>query len=98
MQEGSPEAYAELQAEIEHRQFVDELFNSEHFEITRNAPATPENYDCLKMMVQGAEDMCGKFTAYSLKYVRKLSNVCDTKTPEEIADIYVKIGHYCGAI
>ncbi len=95
LREGTQEAYAELQNELEHRQYVDELFAQEHFTGVANAPEIPQNFDCLRMMVKGVEDMCGEWSAYSLKYVRKLANVCDTKTSEEVADIYVKIGEYC---
>jgi len=57
-----------------------------------DAPETPKDFDCLRMMVRGVQDMCGEWSGYSMQYVRKLANVCDTKTSEEIADIYVKIG------
>ena len=96
MREGTQEAYNDLQNELDHRQYVDELFTQEHFMDVANAPEIPQNFDCLRMMVKGVEDMCGEWSAYSLKYVRKLANVCDTKTSEEVADIYVKIGQYCG--
>ena len=97
MREGTAQAYADLKNELEHRQFVDKLFNDEMFSHTRNSEAPVQNYDCLKMMVEGTEDMCGKFSAYSLKHANKLAGICDTKTAEEIADIYVKIGQYCSA-
>jgi len=47
-------------------------------------------------MVEGTEDMCGKFSSYSLKYVSKLVGVCNEKTADEISQIYVKIGAHCG--
>jgi len=47
-------------------------------------------------MVGGVEDLCGPFSAYSLKYVRKLANLCDTK-PEEVTNTLVRIGEYCNA-
>lgn len=97
MREGTQEAYADLQSELEHRQSIDALFSQDHFTNMANAPEIPQNFDCLRMMVRGVEDMCGEWTAYSLQYVRKLANVCDTKTSEEVADIYVKIGQYCQA-
>ena len=96
MREGTQEAYNDLKIELDHRQYVDKLFTQEYFMDVTNAPEIPQNFDCLRMMVKGVEDMCGEWSAYSLKYVRKLANVCDTKTSEEVADIYVKIGQYCG--
>ena len=96
--QGTVEAIEEMENELAHRKFVDFLFEQPHFDDAANAPENPQNFDCLRMMVGGVEEMCGDWSAYSLKYVRKLANVCDTKTPEEISDIYVKIGQTCGAI
>jgi len=93
--EGTPEAYAELQDELEHRQFFDGLFAT-HFEDVANAPEIPQNFDCLRIMVGGVEDLCGPWSAYTLKYVRKLANMCDTQ-PEEVTNTLVRIGEYCNA-
>ena len=95
MRSGSTESMQALEAEIEHRQFVDGLFQK--FEVYANAPEIPQNFDCLRMLVGGVEEMCGDWSSYSLKYVRKLANICDTKSEEEIANIYVQIGEHCGA-
>ena len=93
--EGTQEAYAALEAELSHRQFMDSLFST-HFEEAANAPETPQDFDCLRVMVGGVEDLCGPWSAYSLKYVRKLANLCDTK-PEEVTNTLVKVGEYCNA-
>ena len=93
--EGSEEAYAELQAELEHRQFFDGLFAT-HFEEVANAPEIPQNFDCLRAMVGGVEELCGPWSAYTLKYVRKLANMCDTK-PEEVTNTLYRVGEYCNA-
>ena len=93
---GDKTAVAEMQQELEHREFVDSLFTT-HFEDATNAPDTPTNFDCLRMMVGGVEELCGPWSAYSLKYVRKVANACDTKTTEEISDLYVKVGEFCSA-
>jgi len=95
LSEGTEEAYAALQKEIEHRMFTDKLFNTT-FETVVNAPETPQNFDCLRVMVEGVEDLCGPFSAYSLKYVAKLANLCDTQ-PEEVTNTLVKVGDYCNA-
>lgn len=94
---GDAEAVPEMEKELAHREFVDKLFTT-HFEETANAPETPQDFHCLRMMVGGVEEMCGPWSAYSLKYVRKLANACDTQTPDQIADLYVKVGEYCNAL
>lgn len=97
MSHGTEEDYQNLQNEIDHRQFID-AFVADVFPMEMaNAPETPQNFDCLRMMVGGVEEMCGDWTAYSLQYVRKLANVCDTMNADEVSDIYVKIGQYCGS-
>ena len=75
--EGTTEAYTALQAELDHRQFIDTLFAT-HFEETANAPEIPQDFDCLRTMVNSVEDLCGPYSSYSLKYIRKLANLCDT--------------------
>jgi len=94
---GDSEAVPEMEKELAHREFVDKLFTT-HFEEAANAPETPQDFHCLRMMVGGVEEMCGPWSAYSLKYVRKLANACDTQTPDQIADLYVKVGEYCNAL
>ena len=48
-------------------------------------------------MVGGVEEMCGPWSSYSLKYVRKIADACNTKTADEISQMYVKIGEFCSA-
>ena len=90
----SLENTAAVQKELNHRDFIDGLF-AENFEVVANAPETPQNFDCLRMFVGEVEELCGPWSAYSLKYVRKLANVCDTKTEEEIADLVAKVYTHC---
>jgi len=97
MSHGTQEDYDNLAKEIEHRQFIDSFVADVLPEENANAPETPQNFDCLRMMVGGVEEMCGDWTAYSLQYVRRLANICDTKSADEVSDIYVKIGQYCGS-
>lgn len=96
MSEGSIESMHALEKELAHHEFVDQLFAT-HFNITANAPEVPQNFDCLRMMVGGVEEMCGPWSGYSLKYVRKLANACDTMTSEEVSSLFVKVGEYCNA-
>lgn len=84
-----------MQDELSSRGKYDSLFVQ--FDTSANAPEIPQDYDCLRMMVGGVEEMCGKWSSYGLKYVRKLANMCDTYTSDEIADAYAKIGESCGA-
>ena len=96
MNHGTEEDYANLQKELEHRQFVDSLF-AEHFDATNDAHRPIVDYDCLRMFVGGIEDMCGPWSAYSLKYVRKVATACDTKTTDELSALYTNIGQTCNA-
>ena len=96
MSEGSKEAYAELQKEIEHRQFVDALFK-EHFSDVLTSNGHVQNYDCLRMMVGKVEEFCGEWSDYSLKYVRKVADACDSKTTEQMAVLVSKIETSCTA-
>jgi len=80
--------------EILHRNRMDAIFNDDHF-MTPNAPEIPQNFDCLRMMVNEVEDMCGEWSAYSLKYVRKLANICDTRSEEQVAESVAKIYELC---
>lgn len=90
----SDENIAAVHKELKHREFIDSVF-SENFEVMANAPEIPQNFDCLRFMVGQVEELCGPWSAYSLKYVRKLANVCDTKTEEEIADLIAKVYNHC---
>ena len=56
---------------------MDKLFSEERFP-TVDATDFVQDYDCLEMMVTGFEEMCGRFSSYSLKYVSKLADACDT--------------------
>ena len=83
-----------VQKELAHRNAMDKLFNHEHLAVA-NAPEIPQNFDCLRLMVNEVEEMCGPWSAYSLKYVRKLANICDTRTEEQVADTLAKIYDLC---
>ena len=82
----SDEDLEALGKEIEHRAFVDGLFGQDFLaDEGVNAPEFVNDYDCLRLMLGGVEEMCGEWSAYSLKYVGKVVTVCETKTAEEIA-------------
>jgi len=96
MKEGTPEAYEELQKEIDHRRFVDGLF-AEHFSHIPENNGNVQNYDCLRLMVGEVEELCGIWSDYSLKYVRKLADACDSQSEEQVGDLIGHIGTYCTA-
>ena len=92
---GSSEDMQAMQEHLDHREFMDSLFMQ--FEDSPNADPIVQDYDCLRMMVGGVEEMCGPWSSYSLKYVRKIADACNTKTADEISQMYVKIGEFCSA-
>ena len=96
---GSAEAQADLDYELQHRSFVDGLF-AVNFPVfgENDAPEIPQDFDCLRLTVNAVEEMCGKFSAYSLKYVRKLANVCDTASHEEIGQLMGSVHEYCNTM
>lgn len=94
--EGTTEAYAALQHELEHRQFYDKLFTM-HFDDMANAPEIPQDWECYRSLVESFEEVCGQFSAYSLKYTYKLANICDTQ-PEKIQSVMKKVQDMCQAI
>lgn len=93
VREGTAAAYQALEKEVAHREFTDKLFH-EAFEYIENAPETPQNFDCLRTMVEGVEERCGRFSAYSMKYVRKLANICDTH-PDLVDKTLDKASDFC---
>ena len=94
--EGTTEAYSDLEKEIAHRQFVDKLFATLFGEFT-DAPETPQDFDCLRTMVEGVEGSCGRFSAYSLKYVRSLANMCDVQ-PHMVHETLRQVQNFCTSI
>ena len=48
-------------------------------------------------MVDQVEELCGDWSDYSLKYVAKLADVCESMTAEEIGNLIGKISTHCRA-
>ena len=48
------------------------------------------------MMVESIEDSCGRFSAYSLKYVALLSHMCDNH-PEKVSTTLDMVEQFCHA-
>ena len=96
LREDTIEAFESLEKEIAHRQYYDTLFAT-LFGDSANAPETPQDFDCLRKMVESVEDSCGRFSSYSLKYVRSLANMCDTQ-PEKVQETLKKVEEHCTSI
>ena len=93
---GSSEDMENLQKHLDHREHIDSLFAQ--FDDIPNADPFVQDYDCLRMMVGGVEEMCGPWSSYSLKYVRKLADACNALPADDISKMYVSIGEFCNAI
>jgi len=88
MTQGTPEAHLALQEEITQRMKADHIF--EEFmghKLDKESEKTfplPRNFDCLRTTMDTYEGACGKFTDYSLKYVKYLVKACESEnTPVE---------------
>ena len=90
----SAENYAALEAEIAHRQFADDLFNT-HFPASGDFDGHPKDFDCLRQMLGQIEEMCGDFSSYSLKYVKHVAEHCDNKSAEELAVVATNVFAQC---
>ena len=93
---GTEEAYTAMHKELDHRKFIDGVFR-ENFGEMANAPETPQNFDCLRMLLSELEETCGEWSDYSLKYVRKVANACDTMTEDQIGDLMANVSTHCTA-
>lgn len=93
---GGPEAHQELKEEIEHRMFVDELFSKTFPSHQSNELVVEvQDYDCLRFMIDSTELSCGRFSDYSLKYVKNLVHICETSTTMEINNAAHDIAKFC---
>ena len=80
---GGVDAHQALKDEIDHRMFIDKLFaetfpkhfgeNANELELT----VQPEDFECLRFLMEVVENNCGRFSDYSLKYVKHLVHVCE---------------------
>lgn len=67
----------QLNAEIQHRESEAELFKSVFGEV-EGLVAQPHDFECLRTLVEYREASCGKFSDYSLQFVRHFVHVCET--------------------
>jgi len=100
---GGETAHQELKDEIDHRMFVDKLFANafpKHFgegadkvELT----VQPTDFECLRFLMESTENNCGKFSDYSLKYVKHLVHVCENNDETGVLQAAIKIADFCEA-
>jgi hypothetical protein len=95
---GGQEAHQALKDEIDHRMFADELFQKTFPSHQDNELVTDiSDYDCLRFMIDSTEQSCGRFSDYSLKYVKNLVHICETSSPMEINVAAQDISKFCSA-
>jgi len=85
MKNPTPENHAALEAEIDHRMKIDQIFETafgqEHMDIVRaGETAQVQNYDCYRTLINQFESQCEKLDDYSLKYAKALVHECETNT------------------
>lgn len=96
---GGQEAHQELMEELEHRMAADNLFSTlfaHHVE--SEMVVQPEDFDCLRFMIDNYEASCERFSDYSLKYVKHLVHTCEVATPTEIQEVARQITETCNNI
>jgi len=77
------EANKRLDAEVQHREKTRAIFEAvfpEQFKSKSELIVEPENYNCLRYLVDTHDKFCTPFEDYSLKYVKYLVNKCETGT------------------
>jgi len=85
MKNPTSENHAALQAEIDHRMKIDQIFETafgqEHMDLVRaGETAQVQNYDCYRTLINQFETQCEKLDDYSLKYAKALVHECETNT------------------
>lgn len=101
---GGEKAHKDLKDELDHRMFVDKLFEvtfpkhygeekGDEVELT----VQPTNFDCLRYLMDSVENNCGRFSDYSLKYVKHLVHVCENQDETGVVQAALKIADFCEA-
>jgi len=97
MSQGTHQAHLELQEELIHRMKVDHIFEDLFGAISGNEEIPlPRNFDCLRSMVNAYTESCGKFSDYSLKYVKYLVNECEVR-PNTVDSVIHRMKSVCFA-
>lgn len=76
----------DLQREINHRMKIDNIFNEfkEKLDIKDDESHIPTDTTCLGAAITAFEKKCGKFSDYSLKYVKEISKACERNMPYDL--------------
>jgi len=69
-----------LAFEIQHREAEAELFKTVFGNQGDDLVVQPHDFDCLRTLVQWRELVCGKFSDYSLQYVRHFVHACESQS------------------
>lgn len=93
METKSSEDKKALEDELDSRQRYDNLFSQ--FGLSTYVHESPQDFDCLRMMVGHVDDQCGRWTSYGLKYVKHLANICDSYSLDDISAAKIKISEHC---
>ena len=94
--ENDVSAQDDFEAHIAHRVFFDQLFDSVYPDFDQiDAVTQPEDYGCLRFMINSTEKRCGKLDDYTLKFVKHFVHTCETGSPEEIGDTAEFIAAIC---
>lgn len=85
--ENDADASDALEAHIAHRNFFDSLFAEVYPEFDEeNFVSKPEDFDCLRFLIDATEEHCGRLDDYTLKFVKRMVHTCEIGTPEEIGE------------
>lgn len=85
--------------ELQHRMDIDAVFGNVFPHHNSNELVfAPKNFDCLREMIKAHDDACGRFTDYSLKYVRHLVHTCETESAEMVAQYSALITQTCNNV
>jgi hypothetical protein len=87
----------ELDKEIAHREAEAKMFATVFEDQTGELVVQPRNFNCLRYMVDAREKDCGKFSDYSLQFVRHFVHACETYAPLEIEAAISRISAHCSA-
>ena len=99
MTDATPEAHAELKAEVDHRMKVDETFAKIFPGYSTAEKVIPSDYECYKELVEHFEGACFKFDDYSMKYMGSLVQQCEAMKvfPEAKQSVKDKMAEVCTA-
>lgn len=92
--EAKAAASVELQTEIGHRDAVDSIFPSALTSVlgpqalvdVQSSPVIPRSFQCLKTVNDVVDAACGRYSDYSLKYVKYVAHMCESKVATGLSE------------